>query len=331
MKFSIIIPVFNRPIEIEELLESLTEQTYKEFEVLVVEDGSSLKCEDIVRTFETRLKIRYFYKENSGQGFSRNYGYARANGDYLIVFDSDCLIPPHYLDTVNREIVKLRLDAYGGPDKAHSSFTPVQKAISYAMTSLFSTGGIRGSQKSAEKFRPRSFNMGISRRVYEETQGYRLTRMAEDLEFSIRIEKQFFKIGLIPEAYVYHKRRTNFRQFFKQLHFFGRGRINLAQYYPAEIKWVHLFPSLFLVFCCSLLLTVFLAPGLFFWQIALLLFYVTLIFSDALARTKEIRVAFLSVPAVLVQLTAYGLGFLQEGFYHSSRKTGDNQENLKVS
>lgn len=314
MQFSIIIPVFNRPDEIRELLETLTKQTYQQFEVIIVEDGSTSKCEEIVQSFSGVLDIYYYFKENSGQGFSRNFGFERAKGDYLIVFDSDCLIPKDYLEIALREIQKRKLDAFGGPDKAHKSFTATQKAISYAMTSLFSTGGIRGGKKSAEKFRPRSFNMGISKEVFEKTKGYKITRMGEDIELSIRIEKEGFKVGLIREAFVYHKRRTNFKQFYKQLHFFGRARVNVWRFFPKELKLVHLFPAAFLLFSLSVLLMPFLSWAVFQIQGLLLILYLTLIFSDSLAKSKNPQVAFLSIGAVLVQLYAYGIGFLTELF-----------------
>jgi glycosyltransferase involved in cell wall biosynthesis len=312
MFFSLIVPVYNRPDEVRELLESLTKQTYTHFEVIIVEDGSSNPCKDIMQLFDNQLVIKYLYQSNAGQGFARNYGFQQAQGDYFIVFDSDCLIPENYLQIVHDSILRHRWDAFGGPDKAHTSFTPIQKAISYAMTSLFSTGGIRGNQKSAEKFRPRSFNMGISKQVFAQTQGYKITRMGEDIEFSIRIEKSGFKIGLIPEAFVYHKRRANFQQFYRQLHFFGRARVNVWRFFPDELKLVHLFPAGFVLFLVAFLITPFLGFYLFEAQALALLLYLTLIFSDALAKTKNLYVSLLSVGAVMVQLSAYGIGFLTE-------------------
>ncbi|MBC7450397.1 MAG: glycosyltransferase, partial [Cytophagales bacterium] len=240
--YSIIIPVYNRPVEIRELLQSLTRQTYTNFEVLVVEDGSKDTCETIVQSFQNRLDVLYFFKENTGQGLTRNYAYEKANGDYFIVFDSDCIIPEHYLQSVENRLNSDYLDAFGGPDRAHHSFTPVQKAISYSMTSLFTTGGIRGNKKGVGVFHPRSFNMGISRPVWEKTLGYIITRMGEDIEFSIRMISLGFKVGLIEDAYVYHKRRTNFKQFFRQVHFFGTARINIFRFAPNELKAVHFFP-----------------------------------------------------------------------------------------
>ena len=219
VKYSVIIPVYNRPDEVDELLESLINQTFTDFEVLIIEDGSVRPCEDVVKKYETRLAVSYYFKPNSGQGFSRNFGFERAKGSYFIVFDSDCLIPTHYFQAVETALVQHGFDAFGGPDRAHESFTDLQKAISYSMTSFFTTGGIRGSKKAIGGFHPRSFNMGISRAVYEKTKGYIITGMGEDIEFSIRVQANGFSTGLIEEAYVFHKRRTSFSQFWKQLHF----------------------------------------------------------------------------------------------------------------
>ncbi|RYG08047.1 MAG: glycosyltransferase, partial [Chitinophagaceae bacterium] len=210
MFFSIIIPLYNRPQEIDELLATLTQQTYTQFEVLVIEDGSVKDAKEIVASYTDQLDVHYYFKPNEGQGFSRNFGFERAKGDYFVIFDSDCLIPSDYLEIVSNYLFEHQLDAYGGPDAAHESFTPVQKAISYAMTSPFTTGGIRGNKKHIGQFHPRSFNMGVSREVYEKVGGFILTRLGEDIEYSIRIHENGFKIGLIPAAKVYHKRRTSF-------------------------------------------------------------------------------------------------------------------------
>lgn len=313
-KYSIIIPVFNRPIEVDELLESLTKQTFKDFEVLIVEDGSSERCEEVVNKYKERLTIRYFFKENSGQGFSRNYGFERAKGDWFLVFDSDCLIPENYLQIVDDYLKANPLDAFGGPDRAAESFTPVQKAISYSMTSFLTTGGIRGGKTKIGSFHPRSFNMGIKREVFEKTGGYKITRKGEDIEFSIRIGAQGFKVGLIPEAFVYHKRRTNFIQFFKQLHFFGTARINIGRFYPKEVKPVHLFPVMFLLgFLLSLFGTLFsLYPAIIGLRIFML--YFLAIWISATGKTENFLVGLLSVAASFIQLTAYGVGFIEEKF-----------------
>lgn len=312
MFFSIIIPLYNRPQEISELLGTLVLQTYKQFEVLVIEDGSVNRAEDIVKGFADRLDVRYFEKANEGQGFTRNFGFERAKGDYFIIFDSDCLIPHDYLQIVNDSLNANWLDAYGGPDGAHDSFTPIQKAISYSMTSPFTTGGIRGNKKGIGQFHPRSFNMGISRQVWEKAGGFIITRLGEDIEYSIRIHSLGFKIGLIPEAIVYHKRRTDFLKFYKQLHFFGRARINIYKFFPDQLKAVHFFPALF-----TLGLIITLLANLFQWRIALLcnavlVFIILLIFFHAWWKNKSLKIAFLSIIAAFTQLTAYGLGFIQD-------------------
>jgi glycosyltransferase involved in cell wall biosynthesis len=314
MFFSIIIPLYNRPQEIDELLATLTKQTYTQFEVLVIEDGSVNDAKEIVASYANQLDIKYFFKPNEGQGFSRNFGFERAQGDYFVIFDSDCLIPADYLEIVSAHLFEHQLDAYGGPDAAHESFTPVQKAISYAMTSPFTTGGIRGNKKHIGQFHPRSFNMGVSREVWEKVGGFILTRLGEDIEYSIRIHENGFKIGLIPAAKVYHKRRTSFAQFYKQLHFFGRARINIYKHFPAELKLVHFFPALFtLGLGFTLLCNVFYPPLAYLCNFLILLFFV-LIFFHAWQVNKSIKIAFLSVVASFIQLTAYGLGFIQDFF-----------------
>ncbi len=312
MFFSIIIPLYNRPLEIDELLYTLTQQTYLQFEVLVIEDGSKISAKEIVDSYAEKLAISYYYKENAGQGFARNFGFEHAKGDYFVVFDSDCLIPIDYLEIVKNYLLEHQLDAYGGPDGAHSSFTAVQKAISYSMTSPFTTGGIRGNKKHIGQFHPRSFNMGISREVWERTGGFILTRLGEDIEFSIRIHSMGFKIGLIPDAIVYHKRRTDLIQFYKQLHFFGRARINIYKHFPSELKVVHFFPTLFTFFLClSLILNVFIHPLADLCN-TLLAMYILLIFFHSWTINKSAKVAFLSIAASFVQLSAYGLGFMQD-------------------
>jgi glycosyltransferase involved in cell wall biosynthesis len=312
MFFSVIIPLYNRPQEIDELLATLTRQTYTQFEVLVIEDGSVQDAKAIAEKYASQLDLRYFFKPNEGQGFTRNFGFKQAKGDYFVIFDSDCLIPDDYLETVKDYLFEHQLDAYGGPDAAHESFTPIQKAISYAMTSPFTTGGIRGNKKHIGQFHPRSFNMGVSREVWEKVGGFKLTRLGEDIEYSIRIHEAGFKIGLIPAAKVFHKRRTSFAQFYKQLHFFGRARINIYKHFPAELKMVHFFPALFtlgLIF--TLLLNIVYMPLAYICN-TVFLFYLGLLFFHAWSVNRSIKVAYLSVIAAFIQLTAYGLGFIQD-------------------
>jgi len=316
--YSIIIPVYNRPDEIAELLQSLVRQTYKNFEVIIVEDGSSKTCKKAVDLTAEKLNIRYFFKENSGQGFSRNFGFDKATGDYFIVFDSDCILPEAYLQTANDFLKLNKLDAFGGPDKAHESFTKVQKAINYSMTSIFTTGGIRGKKNHVGSYHPRSFNMGISRAVYEKTGGYIITRMGEDIEFSIRIGEHGFKVGLIEEAFVYHKRRTNLIQFFMQLHFFGRARINVSRFYAHEIKLVHFFPLFFLLGCLLIIVCGFVYKPLFVIGLFFLTVYYLVIMIDSTLKNRSLVVGVLSLVAATVQLCAYAIGMVGEYF---KRKT----------
>lgn len=317
--FSIIIPLYNRPQEIDELLFTLVQQDYEKFEVLVIEDGSTIDAKSIVESYQDRLDLHYYVKTNEGQGFARNFGFERAKGDYFIVFDSDCLIPPNYLKIVNGYLAEHLLDAYGGPDAAHKSFTPVQKAISYSMTSFLTTGGIRGNKTHVGQFHPRSFNMGVARKVWQTVGGYILTRLGEDIEYSIRIHNAGFKIGLIPDALVYHKRRTDFTQFYKQLHFFGRARINIYKHFPSELKLVHFFPAIFTIFfgltIAFNLLEVFLVVRFSMirqWCNFLLAVYILLLFFHGWYTTKSLKVAFLGVMAAFIQLIAYGMGFIQD-------------------
>jgi glycosyltransferase involved in cell wall biosynthesis len=312
MFFSIIIPLYNRPQEIDELLFTLTRQTYTQFEVLVIEDGSVNDAKAVVEKYTSKLDLKYYVKANEGQGFTRNYGFERARGDYFVIFDSDCLIPEDYLEIVKDYLLAHGLDAYGGPDAAHDSFTPVQKAISYAMTSPFTTGGIRGNAKHIGQFHPRSFNMGVSREVWAQVGGFILTRLGEDIEYSIRIHENGFKTGLIPAAKVYHKRRTSFSQFYKQLHFFGRARINIYKHFPAELKLVHFFPAVFTVgIFLTAILHVIHRPLAYICDAGVLIFFL-LIFFHSWMVNKSVKVAFLSIIAAFIQLFAYGLGFIQD-------------------
>jgi glycosyltransferase involved in cell wall biosynthesis len=308
MKYSIIVPVFNRPDEVDELLESLTNQTITDFEVLIVEDGSTKTCKNICDKYMGKLDIKYFMKENSGPGQSRNYGAERAQGEYLIVLDSDVVLPEKYLEAIDDELDDSEADAFGGPDRAHPSFTDTQKAISYSMTAFFTTGGIRGGKKKLDKFYPRSFNMGIRRDVYQALGGFSKMRFGEDIDFSIRIFKGGYRCRLFPGAWVWHKRRTDFRKFFRQVYNSGIARINLYKKYPESLKIVHLLPMVFTVGVIALILLAIIFTSLI--PIYLLLFYAVLIFMNALGVTKSLKVACLSVVAAFIQLMGYGFGFI---------------------
>jgi len=312
--FSVIIPVYNRPQELDELLSCLQHQDFKDFEVIIIEDGSEISSENIVKSHQSGLNLSYYVKENGGQGFARNYAFERANGNFFIILDSDALIEPNYLSEVNQGIRDGNLDLFGGPDKDHPSFSPIQKAISFSMTSIFTTGGIRGKAKNiGGQFHPRSFNMGISRKVWEATKGFKITRMGEDIEFSIRCISLGFTSGLLPKAYIYHKRRTSFSQFYKQLHFFGRARINIGRFYPKELKWVHFLPLAYLLFFWNTVLLNIIDVNLGMYFSGILASYWVLLLIDGLFSTKNIQVACLGLIAANIQLLAYGQGFLEEG------------------
>lgn len=305
---SLVVPVFNRPQEVEELLESLTRQTRRDFEVVLVEDGSTLPCDAQVQRYEKVLDIQYTVKSNTGPGLSRNVGARLAKGNYLIFLDSDCVIPPGYVDAVYRRLTRNFVDAFGGPDSADERFTPLQKAINYAMTSFFTTGGIRGGGEKLDTFFPRSFNMGYSRTVLEQTGGFSAMRFGEDIDMSLRIIKQGFRTALVPEAYVYHKRRSNLKSFFKQVFNSGIARIVLHKKHPGSLKLVHTFPALFVVGVLGMLLFAFLVHPL--WVTPLVL-YLVAIMIDATRRNASLQVGCLSVLASVVQLGGYGIGFLE--------------------
>lgn len=306
MYFSIIIPVFNRPDEVDELLQSLSEQTCKQFEVIIVEDGSSRKSDAVVQKYETLIPIKYIDKPNSGPGLARNAGAFHAQYEYLVFFDSDCIIPQHYIETVNNHLSAKYVDAYGGPDKALPSFTTIQKAINYSMTSFFTTGGIRGGEKSMDKFHPRSFNLGVSKDAFDSLNGYSKMRFGEDVDFSLRLIEKGFQTVLIPDAYVFHKRRANFKQFFKQVHNSGIARINLHLAHPKSLKLVHLLPAFFVLGMAAIAFL-----SIFFSAMLVVPFLYSLaIFLDSFTKNASEKVAFYSIGAAWVQLFGYGTGFL---------------------
>ena len=307
MKYSFIIPVYNRPDEVDELLDSLTRQTICDFEVVVVEDGSSVPCKEVVDKYADRLTIHYYNKANSGPGQTRNYGVERANGEYMLILDSDCILPEKYLEMVEADLQSQKADAFGGPDRAHESFTDVQKAINYAMTSFFTTGGIRGGKKKLDKFYPRSFNMGVRKDVYQALGGFSKMRFGEDIDFSIRIFKGGYQCRLFPDAWVWHKRRTDLKKFFKQVHNSGIARINLYKKYPESLKLVHVLPALFTLGVVFLLLASFLWGG----SLSLLLLFALIVFVDASLQNKSLKIGLLAIAASFIQLTGYGTGFLR--------------------
>lgn len=308
MKYSLIIPVYNRPDEVSELLASIASQSFRDFEVLVVEDGSSVKCEDIVNQYAEKLDIKYLFKENGGPAMARNYAAERAEGEYLLILDSDTVLPEGYFEAIESFLSDNTPDAFGGPDRGGEDFTPVQKAISYSMTSFFTTGGIRGGKRKITRFFPRSFNMGVRREVFAKLGGFSAMRFGEDVDFSMRVVEAGFTTALIPDAWLYHKRRTDFRKFFRQVRNSGKARISLTRRHPGSLRLVHLFPLGFVVLSLILPFDV---------------LYALIVFADSTIKNKSPKVGLLSVAAAYVQLWGYGIGFIA-GLFSKEEANIDN-------
>lgn len=306
-KYSIIIPVYNRIDEVDDLLKSLAAQKCKDFEVIIVEDGSTNPCNEIVASYSDKIDIKYYFKDNEGRSIARNYGMERSSGDYLIFFDSDCVIPPDYFAVLTQSLEKSPVDCFGGPDAAHESFSNTQKAINYSMTSFLTTGGIRGGKVQLEKFTPRTFNMGFSREVYDKVGGFR-EMFSEDIDMSTRIRNAGFGISLIRAAYVYHKRRVNMKLFARQVYVFGMSRITLKLLYPESLKLVHLLPAVFVIGSLAL---IFLSIFVSWWFSVPLLVYFGAISITALISTKSLGIALKALPASILQLGGYGVGFIR--------------------
>lgn len=305
--FSIIIPVYNRPDEVDELLESLTIQTFPDFEVLLIEDGSSVKCDLIAQKYEDKLNVRYYFKKNSGRSETRNFGMEKAKGEYFVFFDSDCVIPPFYFEKIKNRLTENYTDSYGGPDKADESFTDLQKAISFSMTSFLTTGGIRGSKgPKMEEFVPRTFNMGFSKEVYQSVGGFK-DMFGEDIDLSLRIRNRGYTCQLISDAFVYHKRRVDLRSFYNQVHVFGMARISLYLLHPSSLKLVHTLPAIFTLISVIMLLFAPFVP----WLILPLLTYFLLIFLASTLEYKKIPIGLLSIVTSAIQLYGYGWGFMK--------------------
>ncbi|MEX2591486.1 MAG: glycosyltransferase [Anditalea sp.] len=314
MFFSVVIPVFNRPMEIKELLESLVRQVYKNFEVLIVEDGSVITCEEIVNSYQEKLNIRYLFQSNKGQGFARNFGMRNAQGDYFVLFDSDCIVPPNYMGILNHALKERRLDAHGGPDAAAEDFSVFQKAINFSMTSWWTTGGIRGKLKTASKYQARGYNMGLSKAVFLETKGFIDPNKGEDIELSIRIKRLGYKLELIKEAFVYHNRKNDFGSFLAQSFSFGRNRINVSRYHQGSIKFVHFLPLAFLLGWLAWTISFFLfLPGFYLGTVIFGLWTLG-VFLSASIQNRSLFTGIVTVFTSYGQLFSYGAGFSLEGF-----------------
>lgn len=305
--FSVIVPVYNRRDEVEDLMRSLAAQTVKDFEVMIVEDGSSQPCGDIVERYAQQIDAHYYYKDNEGRSIARNYGIERASGQYFIFFDSDCVIPPDYFANLQKALREDYVPCFGGPDAAGADFSDLQKAISFSMTAFLTTGGIRGGKVQLEKFVPRSFNMGYSREVWERVGGFR-EMFSEDIDMSTRIRQAGFNIRLIREAFVYHKRRTSLRKFARQTYVFGMSRITLKLLYPDSLKLVHTLPAVFVLGCLTLIL---LAIFWHWWAILPLVLYAVMLWVSALVKTRSLKISLMAVVTSFVQLGSYGIGFIK--------------------
>ncbi|WP_215224566.1 glycosyltransferase [Echinicola shivajiensis] len=311
MYFSVIIPVYNRPDELRELLSSLCKQSNTDFEVIIIEDGSSITSKDVVGEFEERLNIQYYFQENCGQGFARNFGMEKAAGKYWVFFDSDCVIPIDYFKILAEAIKRKGLDAHGGPDAAMEDFSDFQKAINFSMTSFWTTGGIRGKVSNPNKYQARGYNMGFSRRVYERLGGFVDPNQGEDIELSIRIKNAGFNLQLVQEAFVYHKRRNDFRSFLKQSYSFGINRVNVNRYHPGSIKMVHLMPSIFLLGAVMILLSFFVCHKIFLVGAVLYGLWSLGMFLDASIGNRSVWVGTMALFTSYGQLFSYGAGMIK--------------------
>lgn len=307
MLFSFIVPVYNRPGEVADLLSSMEAQSDRGFEVVIVEDGSSLPCRDVCERYAGRVEVKYFYKDNEGRSPARNYGMDHASGDYFLFVDSDCILPPDYVANLRKALADSPAPCFGGPDDAHKSFSALQKAINVSMTSLLTTGGIRGGKVSMEKFTPRTFNMGFSRQVYEAVGGFR-EMFSEDIDMSTRIRMAGFSISLFRSVKVFHKRRISIRKFWRQVHVFGMSRITLKLLYPGSMKLVHTLPVLFTMGCVALVL---LSIVWHWWCILPLAVWLLAVWIDALVSSRSLKVSSLTLLTSPIQLLGYGTGFLR--------------------
>jgi len=312
MFFSVIIPVYNRPEELTELLNSLTLQTYRDFEVIVIEDGSAKTSKLAVQSFLDQISIVYLSQPNQGQGFARNYGMAQANGDFFVILDSDVILPKDYLSILSSAVPIRKLDAFGGPDAAAPDFSVLQKAMDFAMTSFWTTGGIRGKLKDPSKFQARGFNMGVSKIVFSKTGGFLDPNRGEDIEWSIRIKKAGFQLELVEKAFVYHKRKNTISSFAKQAFSFGRNRVNVSRFHPEAIKLVHFLPTAFTLFLVSMIPFSFLEHSIVVFQSLVIVLWFGMILVDSFRRYRSLSVSLLSLVTSLTQLVGYGLGLVFE-------------------
>ncbi|MCB0667346.1 MAG: glycosyltransferase [Saprospiraceae bacterium] len=316
IRYSIIVAVYNRVDEVRELLASAEALVFDRsgFEFLFVDDGSTDGFREMIENYQSAsgLQVSAIYQANQGPGAARNHGMEEAAGRYFIFLDSDCMVPPHWISAIDEAIEQSGYDAFGGPDTFHPSFSPLLKAINYSMTSFLGTGGTRGSKKSIGKFYPRSFNMGVSRQIFEKIGGMNKLRHGQDMDFSARIYAAGYKVGLITDAYVFHKRRTSIWKFFKQIFNWGVARINLGRLHPSLLKPVHFLPSLILTGLIILLIISLLTGIWWIWWVVGLGYALVCLtaFVQAFSQYRELKTAFLSIITLNIQVFAYGMGLL---------------------
>lgn len=324
--FSIIVPVYNRPDEVKELMASLACQTDQGFEAVIVEDGSTITCKAEAEAFAPAVALQYFYKDNEGRSPARNFGMEHAKGDYFIFVDSDCILPPDYIEKLRKALSEKWRDCFGGPDDAHASFTDTQKAINFAMTSFLTTGGIRGGKVQMEKFVPRTFNMGFSREVYDKVGGFR-EMFSEDIDMSTRIRLAGYSPELIRDVKVYHKRRGSLAKFWRQVHVFGMSRITLQLLYPGSMKAVHWAPAIFVIGAVAMIILAFFNP---LWLLPLAA-YILALWISACISTRSLKVGTMAVAASMVQLWGYGTGFIRAYVWKILLRHGrDEEQEIKM-
>ena len=316
IKYSIVVAVYNRPEEMEELLYSIENQSFRNFELIIVDDGSQMSSRQVFENFNKELDISYFYIENKGPALARNFGVSKSKGEWIIFFDSDCTIPKNYFHEVEFFLKNNKIDFFGGPDMMDKNFTYLQKSINFSMTSFFTTGGIRGSKKSLDKFLPRSFNMGIKKTAFNEVNGFSdIRQYGEDLDLSYKLIFNGNLSDLIPNAKVYHKRRTNLVNFLKQMFKSGKGRRFLDVKYEGVFRIFHLLPSLFFIgIIIGLILLLFdniLADSI---QTLYGTYFLIIFFSSSYLNRNPL-IGFISVITTFTQFIGYGIGYLVALFY----------------
>jgi glycosyltransferase involved in cell wall biosynthesis len=331
MYYSIIVPTFSRPDEVTELLNSLEAQQNRNFEVIIADGSPDNSVKQVIEKYHDVLELKYLYKNGLGISESRNWGVQHAKGDYIVFFDSDCVIPPQYFNVVDEFLNHHPLDSYGGPDRADEGFSNKQKAISYAMTSFFTTGGIRGRKKHIGQYQPRSFNMGIRKTVFNALGGFKGLRVSEDIDLSMRLYKSGYRTGLIEEAYVFHKRRSTFYKFFRQVFSFGSGRIDLQLRHGDALKPVHTLPSLVVLYLVGGVIVGLFSQTLFLLWAGSVIAYMVAILLDATIRNRSLIIGCMSIYAAFVMLTGYGLGMIKAAIMRFVLQSRKESEKPKIT